>query len=357
MKVAFRVDASTQIGTGHFMRCLTLASFLQDAGASCAFFCRHALDYLRAMAISAGHTFHPLDAVAFEDASDTAHSSWLHTRQSVDAEQTLRAMSATRWNWIVVDHYALDAGWEAAVGKSCQVFVIDDLADREHACRMLLDQNLYPDANTRYREKVPSNCQLLLGPSYALLRREFIDRRVSTRQRTGAVRRILIQMGGVDADNQTAKAIEAVASLRDGSKTVDVVVGKQHPALDELKTLCRRYGYRLYVQTAEVATLIAAADLAIGAAGSSSWERCCLGLPTICIGQAANQTAIAKGLQEHGAVVNLGDATAVSVARLAQAVQDMVARPESLAAASAAASRLVDGRGAERVLQQLMEAT
>ena len=355
MMIAFRVDASVQIGTGHFMRCLTLAGSLQEAGARCEFFCRHALDHLRAMAIGAGHGFHSLDAVVFEDAGDTAHSSWLHTTQSIDAAQTLEAMSVTHWNWIVVDHYALDASWESAVGKSGEVFVIDDLADRAHECRMLLDQNLYPDADSRYQEKVPPSCRLLLGPAYALLRREFTDRRAAVRQRTGPVRRILIQMGGIDADNQTEKAIEAVASLRD-SRAVDVVVGKQHPSLDKLKALCRRHGYTLHVQFAGLAALVAAADLAIGAAGSSSWERCCLGLPTICIAQAPNQAAIAKGLEAHGAVIYLGDAASVSVALLTQAVEAIVARPERLAAASAAASRLVDGRGTERVSQRLMEA-
>jgi UDP-2,4-diacetamido-2,4,6-trideoxy-beta-L-altropyranose hydrolase len=356
VRVAFRVDASMQIGTGHFMRCLALAASLKRAGARCHFVCRHALEHLRAMAVEAGHGFDTLESARFEDSGDLSHSSWLQTSQDIDASQTLHALSDRHWDWLVVDHYALDARWESVVSQAWPgVLVIDDLADRQHDCRVLLDQNLFPDMDARYVGKVRSHCQLLLGPCYALLREEFSELRASTKLRQGRAHRILVQMGGVDADNQTEKAVEAITRLRGRSFIVDVVVGRQQPARDRLEAICERHGFRLHVQTAAVAALMSRADLAIGAAGSSSWERCCLGLPTICIGQATHQVEMAKGLQMRGAIVNLGDAANVSVENLYETVASLIDQPERLASLSAAASELVDGKGAERVCQRLMD--
>jgi UDP-2,4-diacetamido-2,4,6-trideoxy-beta-L-altropyranose hydrolase len=344
-----------QIGTGHFMRCLALAGALGRAGAACHFVCRHALDYLRGMALEAGHGFESLEPAPFEDAGDLPHSAWLRTTQSIDAGHTLGALAGRRRDLLVVDHYALDARWESTLRDAAhRILVIDDLADRRHDCDALLDQNYFPDMEARYEGKVPRDCRLMLGPSYALLRDEFPKLRESMRVRRGPVRRILVLMGGVDASNQTEKAIAAIARLQGRPLQVDVVIGKQHPARERLEHLCGRYGFSLHVQTAELAGLMSLADLAVGAAGSSSWERCCLGLPTICVGLAVNQMAMAEGLQSLGAVVNLGNAAEVSVEDLAASLLRLIDEPDRLASLSLAASRLVDGKGAERVCEQLM---
>lgn len=353
--VAFRVDASVQIGTGHVMRCLALAAALKRAGARCHFVCRHAPDHLREMIGSWGHGLDLLDSARFEDPGELPYSAWLQTSQAIDAEQSLRALSGRRWDWLVVDHYALDARWESALRNAAAgVLVIDDLADRQHQCTVLLDQNIYPDMDTRYLKMVPSHCQLLLGPRHALLREEFSRLHESVRVRQGPVRRIMVLMGGVDADNQTEKAIQAIVRLQGRSFEVDVVAGMQHPAREKLASLCTRHGFRYHLQTPDVAGLMAAADVSIGAAGSSSWERCCLGLPTICIALSAHQVAMAEGLQARGAVLNLGDAANASVADLARALASLVDRPERLASLSTAASALVDGKGADRVCQRLL---
>jgi UDP-2,4-diacetamido-2,4,6-trideoxy-beta-L-altropyranose hydrolase len=353
---AFRVDASRDIGTGHFMRCLALAAALRKAGDRVRFLSRHASEHLCDLARVNGLEIVVLKGAAAEPIDELAHSRWLATSQRADAMDSIAALSGSEWEWLIVDHYALDVRWETALRTSAKrVMAIDDLADRQHDCDLLLDQNIYPDADTRYSGRTPSGCGLLLGPRYALLREEFGRLHEAARKRDGQVHRILIQMGGVDADNQTEKAIEATAALGKRSWTVDVIVGKQHPALERLEVLCRHHGYTLHVQTTAVAALIAAADLAIGAAGSSSWERCCLGLPTLCIGQAANQTAIARGLQAQGAIVSLGEGAAVTAGAISRAVESIANQPEFLAAASAAARRLVDGRGVERVSKRLWE--
>lgn len=356
---AIRVDASRQIGTGHFMRCLVLADALKRAGLRIRFVSRHMPDHLHEMLDAHGHGCVLLgDVPSGERADELPHSAWLGASQASDARQTLQALEGCHWDWLVVDHYALDARWEAALRRAAgRILVIDDLADRCHDCNLLLDQNLHADMVSRYKDKVPENFRLLLGPGYALLREEFRRLRASLRMRDGSVKRILVLMGGVDAGNQTEKAMHAIAKLPGRSFEVDVVIGLQHPAPESIEAACRRFGFQLHVQTRNVAELMAAADLSIGAAGSSSWERCCLGLPALCLTHAANQVALAQGLQARGAIVSVGNAAEVSTADLSQALSSLLRQPERLRSLSLASASLVDGAGAERVRAHLLEAT
>lgn len=288
--IAFRTDATNQIGTGHFMRCLTLADGLKQRGAQIRFVSRDLPAHLRDMLtaknmgfVSLGSDVNPLPS------GDLAHASWLGTGQAQDAQATIHALSDQSWDWLVVDHYALDARWESALrGTAKKIMVIDDIADRQHDCEMLLDQNLYGDMQTRYIGKVPAHCLLLLGPRYALLREEFRRQHEQTQPRSGSVKRILVFLGGVDADNYTGSVVEAL-SQTDGLH-VDVVIGAQHPCREQIKAACAQHGFICHVQTDKMAGLMAGADLAIGAGGSATWERCCLGLPTLTICVADNQS-------------------------------------------------------------------
>ncbi|MDA3875690.1 MAG: UDP-2,4-diacetamido-2,4,6-trideoxy-beta-L-altropyranose hydrolase [Halothiobacillus sp.] len=173
--IAFRTDASSQIGTGHFMRCLTLADALKQRGAQTRFVSRHLPEYLRSMLAAKGHEFAPLDKAQHDAILDElAHAPWLGTSQVQDAQATIQALSGQAWDWLIVDHSALDARWESVLRRTAkQIMVIDDIADRQHECDMLLDQNFYADMELRYIGKVPLHCQLLLGPRYAMLRDEF----------------------------------------------------------------------------------------------------------------------------------------------------------------------------------------
>lgn len=291
MNIAFRVDASNQIGTGHFMRCLTLADALKQRGAHIRFVSCGLLVYLRDMLSAKDMELVSLgsDAIPYP-ADDLAHASWLGSSQAQDAQVTIQALSGQVWDWLVVDHYALDARWESALRETAKkIMVVDDIADRQHDCDVLLDQNFYADMQTRYADKVPAHCQLLLGPRYALLRDEFRKLRGQVKPRTGPVKRILVFFGGVDADNYTGQAIEALSEIDIRGLYVDVVIGALHPCLEKIKVACVQHGFICYVQTEKMAELIAAADLAIGAGGSATWERCCLGLPTLVFCTAVNQ--------------------------------------------------------------------
>ena len=291
MHVAVRVDASGEIGTGHFMRCLTLSDVLQQRGMKVRFICRHLPEHFRHILADKGIELTLLcNSVNTRITDNLMHSHWLGVSQQQDAEESIQALSDKLWDWLIVDHYALDSRWESELRQvSRKLFVIDDIADREHNCDILLDQNFYPDRGDRYKGKVPPHCQLLLGPRYALLRSEFYKLRESVGPRMGAVKRVLIFFGGVDADNYTGQAINALASIEATELDVDVVVGAQHPRLSEIESACLKNKFFCHIQTSHMAKLMAKADLAIGAGGSSIWERCCLGLPALSICVAENQ--------------------------------------------------------------------
>lgn len=353
--VAFRVDATAQIGTGHFMRCLTLAEALQQRGAQIRFVSRGLPNHLRDMLTARDMDCAPLnEAVTSETPGDLAHSIWLGTSQAQDASDSAAALAGRKWDWLVVDHYALDARWESAMrNTAAKIMAIDDLADRQHDCDVLLDQNYYRDMQTRYRGKTPEHCRMLLGPHYALLREEFRELRAQLRPRSGEVRRILIFFGGVDAGNYTGLAIDALSGLDIKDIGVDVVIGAQHPHRAEIEQACATQGYACHVQTPRMAELMSAADLAIGAGGSASWERCCLGVPALLVALAENQTDIAKALDSIGACIYLGTKEVVDSSTIQRTIADLLDTHAQLELFSQRAFSLVDGLGVERVRQEL----
>jgi UDP-2,4-diacetamido-2,4,6-trideoxy-beta-L-altropyranose hydrolase len=238
-----------------------------------------------------GHAFAQLRASPADSfPEELSHSRWLGVSQSTDAVDSVFALADQYWDWLVVDNYALDARWESPLRKvSKQILVIDDIADRVHDCDMLLDQNFSFNMETRYSGKVPLHCRCLLGPRYTLLRQEFRQWRESAKTRSGPVKRILVFFGGVDADNFTGHTVSALSDLDLQNVHVDVVIGAKHPARNEIELACSTHRFQLHVQTDRMAELMATADLAIGAGGTATWERCCVGLPTLAICTAKNQ--------------------------------------------------------------------
>jgi UDP-2,4-diacetamido-2,4,6-trideoxy-beta-L-altropyranose hydrolase len=301
--IAIRVDASNEIGTGHFMRCLTLADGLQQHGAKVCFITRYLPGHLVEAVKKNEHRLIKLaDSRGEGPGGDLAHAHWLGTSQDRDAEECIGLLGGQSWDWLVVDHYALDMRWESALRRVAKkILAIDDLADRRHDCDVLLDQNFYSGQDARYEFRVPSDCRLLLGPRYALLRREFGEWHDHALPRGGVVKRILVFFGGVDADNHTGRALRALIALNLENIGIDVVIGALHPDRSSIEAMCKEHGFLLHVQTARMAELMAAADVSIGAGGSTTWERCCLGLATLAICTAKNQSrqladAAAEGL-------------------------------------------------------------
>lgn len=346
--VVFRLDASNEIGTGHFMRCFTLAQELSTRGASIHFIARYLPEYFEEKLKENGFRLTRLPSENKAYNNELAHSSWLGVTQETDADQTLSVLSQ-QVQLIVVDHYAISALWESKLrAKAEKIMVIDDLADRYHDCDILLDQNLFKNALERYRTCVPSSCRTLLSPAYALLRNEFFIYKQYVSVRSAPVKRILVLLGGVDQYNLTSKVLLAVKNLN-RSLAVDVVIGNQHPAVDIVSEQCTANNYELHIQPDNVAALMASADISIGSAGATSWERCALGLPSICFTQAANQIPIAENLEQEGIIINGGDGVTISVSGIQHILEDLLNDPEKLSSLSVNAMKLVDAIGVKKV--------
>ena len=368
MKVAFRADASLQIGTGHVMRCLTLADALAARGGECQFICGahegNLIEFIRGK----GYVAHALP-IAHEASTgltapgptastpDLAHAHWLGTTQAQDAEACALILAAQRPDWLIVDHYALDARWECALAPHYRkLMVIDDLADRPHACDLLLDQTFGRDA-ADYRALVPPGCHLLCGSQYALLRPEFAALRPYSLQRRArpALRELLITMGGVDKDNATGLVLQALrACPLPADCRITVVMGATAPWLEEVRTQAQDMPWpaRVLVGVSDMAQLMADSDLAIGAAGATSWERCCLGLPTIMLVLAENQRKVAQGLEQSGGakLINLGQSAR---SRLRELLLPLIDDPAQLLNMSDCAASVVDGSGVNAVMHQM----
>jgi UDP-2,4-diacetamido-2,4,6-trideoxy-beta-L-altropyranose hydrolase len=351
MHVAFRLDASPQIGIGHAMRCLTLADALRRRGASTRFVCRQLPDELYARIRLSGHEVSRLpELTAPEPLDDLAQSALLGTSQVQDARETLLALAGRRWEWLIVDHYAIDARWELQLREAANgIMVIDDVADRDHDCDLLLDQNLHPDQQIRYDARVPATARRLLGPQFALLRPEFGELRSQVLPRDGNVRRLFVLYGGFDAADFTGRTLAVLERMALTDIDVDVVIGSGHPCRAQIERDCTRLGYDCHVQSEEVAQLMSSADLAFGAGGSASWERCCLGLATLCVSFADNQRPIAEALDAAGAAVFAGDEHSASGERIEALLRELLGQPERLRRMSRRAFALVDGQGAGRV--------
>lgn len=368
MKVVFRTDASLQIGTGHVMRCLTLADALTARGAECQFICRahegNLIEFIRGK----GYVAHALPIVleASTDSTapqpeastpDLAHSHWLGSTQAQDAEVCAPILASQRPDWLIIDHYALDARWEQALSAHYRkLMVIDDLADRPHVCDLLLDQTFGRDA-ADYRPLVPDACHLLCGSQYALLRPEFAALRSYSLQRRAqpVLRELLITMGGVDKDNASGQVLQALRTCPLPTDCrITVVIGATAPWLAEVRIQAQDMPWptRVLVGVSDMARLMADSDLAIGAAGATSWERCCLGVPTIMLVLAENQRKVAQGLEQSGGakLINLGQSAGT---RLRELLLPLIDDPAQLLNMSDCAASVVDGSGLDAVMLQM----
>lgn len=352
--IVFRTDASLDIGTGHVMRCLTLAAALSERGATCQFVCRAHQGNLIEFVRERGYQVHtlPQGDDGTSRLETLAHAHWLGASWEHDAEQTVAALNGQKADWLVVDHYALDQRWEFAMRRRCnKLMAIDDLADRVHDCDLLLDQNL-GRMHSDYAALVPARSTVLTGPRYALLRPEFAATRPYSLQRRAvpALRRLLITMGGVDRDNATGKVLEALrVSALPADYCITIVMGPHAPWLEQVKRQAAGMACKaeVLVNVKDMWRLMADSDLAIGAGGGTSWERCALGLPSILVVQAVNQEVVAASLEQIGAVRVLGG--------LAQIVSNLprelarLQQPGQLSEMAAAAASITDGLGLERL--------
>ena len=365
VRIVFRADASVQIGTGHVMRCLSLADELTRHGHECRFVCRKHEGHLGELIASKGYGLTLLPSSArdkrrTEQDSPEHYALWLGVPWQEDARQTLEAVTPLRPEWLVVDHYALDAQWERAVASATgNILVIDDLANRAHDCVMLLDQNL-GRSESDYDGLVSGKCQRLIGPRYALLRSEFAEYREQSlnRRQNPELKRILISLGGVDRANVTGEVLEMLAESKLPHTTeLDIIMGAAAPHLSDVRQQATQLPYKTTVSVSvnDMARRMCLADLSIGAAGGTSWERCCLGLPAVLVILAENQVSGARALQAAGAACVIADIPELTK-MLPPALNDL-ATGEALRRASQSAANITDGLGVKRITKAMLRSS
>jgi UDP-2,4-diacetamido-2,4,6-trideoxy-beta-L-altropyranose hydrolase len=360
LRIGLRVDASEAISLGHLTRCLTLADALKKRGADALFLCAPGAAPWRAMIEARGHRVAMLSAIADapavdEDPDPLAHAAWLPRGWRADAEAALGTLGEEPpLDWLIVDHYALDAQWERRLRAAApRIMAIDDLADRLHDCDILLDHNAEDETKRRYETLAPA-ARRLLGPRYALLRPQFAE--ATPRVRKGPVERILVFMSAVDPKGATLRALDALSQSALAAIEIDVVIGAASPHRAAIEAAAAERGRAIvHVDVADMAALCDAADLAIGAGGVAALERCRLGLPSLALAIAANQETGLAALQAAGAVRHLGRLEAWTPAALAQAIGALMGDAAARTAISVNASKLVDGAGAARCADLLIE--
>jgi UDP-2,4-diacetamido-2,4,6-trideoxy-beta-L-altropyranose hydrolase len=334
---------------------------LAEAGYLCRFVCRAHPGNLTDLIRQRGFAVSELPRKVLADRAETAnfgHSHWLGADWQTDARETASAIGDARPDLLIVDHYALDSQWERSLRAFCgRIMVLDDLADREHDCDLLLDQNLGRIGND-YLLLVPANCELLVGAQFALLRPQFaLKRPYSLLRRRSAFppSRLLVTLGGIDKDNVTQRVLAALERCRlPPDMEITIVMGQHAPWTKSVREKAAQLPWKAGVvfNVDDMAALMSDADLAIGAAGSTSWERCALGVPTILMILAENQRGVARVLDIEGAakLVELGP-DFVSVFR--GVVESLVWDKSALEGMSERAATICDGKGGLEVVKAI----
>jgi len=357
MKILFRADASNQIGSGHIMRCLTLALALVRHGYSVEFICRQLTGNL----INIIESYNiKVNRLKVSEAVGTEKSnSWLGATHEQEIDQVSQLIATIKPALIIVDHYLLDQNWSTAINiNHCKMMVIDDLANRYHDCDLLLDQNFHHDFSNRYSDLISGSCHQLLGPKYALLREEFNAAKanqIDYRDRLSN-KLITVFFGGGDPSNETLKALRALVAINPVGYQIDVILGQANCHKKALQQLADQHAMlEIHVQVNDMAQRLANSSLFVGAVGSITWERCCCATPAIVATIADNQLEAAITMAEQGYHTYVGHHDITTEQDYYDALNRMINHPELLAAQSEKSAQLVDGLGCQRVVKEIVD--
>ncbi len=350
MQFAFRVDSSPQIGMGHLMRCLTLARGLRRRGFECSFICRNFEGNGSHHVKNDDFDLHLLSNLGHE-----LDKTWLGVAPSTDFTETAQVLSKIKPDWLIIDHYEIDQEWESRVRSNfsdLNIMVIDDLVNRKHDCDILLDQT-YGRQSEEYSDLVPENSNFCLGTDYALLRSEFQKLREQQRKDLNSAKdscHILVTLGGGDigqALNIVGGAFQKLA--KDHMFSATVIAGNTEKELLGNFNIpthdieCRNFSN-------DLAGEMMKSDIVIGAGGGTSWERCCLGLPTVVLTMADNQIEIARILHEKNAAISVK----TNVSEITNAVKALLSDQSLRMKMGQNAAKLCDGKGVQRVTRSIL---
>lgn len=359
MKFAFRVDASVLIGNGHVLRCLTLATELQKKGHHCLFICRMHEGHLGNKITNEGFEvlYLPIRSQSPKGGVQTLEN-FLGAPLQDDVKTVGECIKRRAIDWLIVDHYAIDYRWESALeNNKIRIMVIDDLANRHHICNILLDQNLGRNSKD-YLDLVSDGCDLLLGVQYALLRDEFKKMRPVSlaRRKNFEMNNILITLGGVDSHNISAQILNFLEPVLSNSDIhVNIVLGSNAPWISEVKECISKVNFsaKLLLDVNNMAMLMSQSDLIIGASGTTAWERCCLGVPSISMVLAKNQINIQRALIKSGLILSV-ELDKINH-QFVNAINTLKQYPEKALEMGLRASNLVDGLGVNRVVDHILK--
>ena len=361
MKIALRVDASIEIGSGHVMRCLTLAKLLRESEHECLFLCREHTGNLLNLINKSGFETKTLPTVELTNKdseyefNQNKYERWLGCHWLDDVKVTKEILEEFQPDWLIIDHYGLDNRSEKMLQRHGQkIMVIDDLANRQHECDILLDQNYFREPALRYEKLVPTSCKMLLGPKYVLLRSEFLKARKKVNPRKNTINRVFVSFGGSDSDNMSGLIIDAFSTPNLQHINLDVVVGCNNPHREILKNkILLQQNITLHVQIDYIADLMANSDCAIGASGSTTWERMCLGLPALVIISGDNEKEIAMEL-ESIKLIKLLDLNILNTPSLIQnEIYSFINNDTERNCQSIKVMEMVDGQGTNRVVREI----
>jgi len=364
MNISIRTDASILIGSGHVMRCLTRAQELRNRGHNIQFICAENSGHM-------GKTINEkeFDLVLLPELNNLhAYSDGLEDEESFarlrevkDAKETSRALCPSNPDWVIVDHYELGAVWHAYMYKYCNnIMVIDDLANRLYDCDILLDQT-YKRKVSEYKNLVSSSCKIYTGPNYGLLRSEFLNLRKKSfeyRKSSSGVRNILVSMGGMDPDNVTENILNGLLLVNwPNTVNVNVVLGDRAPHIKTIRKFKSSGLIKMNVitNTSNMATLMLNSDLAFGAGGTTTWERCCLGLPTFLVISATNQVDIVNNLCRDGVTINLGWYSDLEPKNIKNTVDKIFSNTLTMLTMTKKSFKVCDGRGVKRVADIIVQ--
>ena len=347
------MDASVEMGLGHLRRSMALAEALRQRGASVEFVTRDlGIDTARLLeADGYAPVTLPKPHRGFSSAPDApAHAAWAGVPQELDADQTSAAVREA--DWVVVDHYAFDRRWHETVAREtgARICAIDDLADRELRAALVIDHNWAPDHRARYRKLIQPESRLLAGPRFALLGRRYST--AAPYEFCSDVRTLGIFMGGADAGQVSSLVLRACREVAGFRGLVEVVTTSANPHLKKLADLCSRWPSTLLrIDLPDLVEFFGRHDLQLGAGGGATWERCCLGAPTLALKCADNQVTVIDALAGLGVVRTVPE---VSLNCVGNAVAALLADVEGRHSLSVKSRALVDGRGCERAALALL---
>jgi UDP-2,4-diacetamido-2,4,6-trideoxy-beta-L-altropyranose hydrolase len=358
-----RADANANIGVGHAMRCLALAEWLADMDIIPVLITKHKNELIESKLLALGGGILLLDESLCIPDVKYKHSSWLKGTEEDDAKVSVDAIDKLTQHkyghaplFIMVDHYSLGAPWEIILQKIAQILVVDDLSDRAHNCNWLIDQT-YGKTVDDYCKLTPAKTKLLIGPEYGLLRKEFSAAVKSlTRGYKNSDIKVLISLGGVDKNNDTSKILTYLSQYKTFDElSITIVTGNANPNLKKLAAFILEFSnVNLLVDVNNMAFLMNTHDLCIGAAGSTSWERCAMALPTLTVILADNQQTIADNMAAVNAIINLGLVEDLTENKLLSQFEQVCKNKSLYRLLSRNSYDLCDGLGCSRIIKEVM---